>query len=104
MAVSELQVSSDGRATPLTIGVSVHKDANMSDLLAALKQHPAAACTTEEQLEVGYCNGDPQHPLASVSMLSPSDITAEYYAQKGCGFVTPRKVFQRGLDTVMMCC
>ena len=82
-----LQVHHDGRAKPLTVGVSVHKDANLSELLEAVKQHPAAACSPEEELVVGYCTGEAPNPLHTTTLLDASQETNEKHAKRGCALV-----------------
>lgn len=82
-----LQVHHDGRAKPLTVGVSVHKDAKLSELLEAVKQHPAAACSPEEELVVGYCTGEAPNPLHTTTLLDASQETNEKHAKRGCALV-----------------
>ncbi len=82
-----LQVHHDGRAKPLTVGVSVHKDARLSELLEAVKQHPAAACSPEEELVAGYCTGDAPSPFYTTTLLDALQETNEKHAKRGCALV-----------------
>lgn len=81
-------MSHDGRAKPLTVGVSVHKDAKASDLLEAIRQHPAAACNPEEELVLGKCSGDTNTFIRPTIMhdLSVKACMYEYQAKSGCAF------------------
>ena len=77
------QVSHDGRAKPLMIGVSVHKDARLSELLAAVRQHPAAACSAQEDLVLGCCTGEQNSFSKTFLVHDLSAETNEYQAKKG---------------------
>ena len=77
------QVSHDGRAKPLTIGVSVHKDAKLLELLAAVRQHPAAACSSQEVLVLGCCTGEQNSFLKTLLVHELSAETNEDQAKKG---------------------
>lgn len=78
------QVSHDGAAKPLTIGVSVHKEATIAELLAAVKQNQAAPCDSEEELVMAYCAGE-KEPFTKVYFIRDmSTKTLEYQAKDGC--------------------
>ena len=80
------QVNHDGRAKPLTVGVSVHKDATISQLLEAVRQHPAAACSPEEELVLSHCGGvQKDNPFSRSFLLGDlSKKIGELQASWGC--------------------
>ena len=84
------QVSHDGRAKPLTVGVSVHKDAKTSELLEAVSKHPAAACNLGEELVLGKCTGDKNAFMKATLMhdKNAKACTYEYQAANGCESLT----------------
>ena len=80
-----LQVSHDGAAKPLTIGVCVHKDAKMSEVLDAVKQHPAASCHPEEELVKAHC-GFGKVPFTKAYIIRDMCTkTHDHHAEHGCG-------------------
>lgn len=79
-----LQVSTDGSRKPLTVGVSVHKAAKVSELLDALMQHPAAACSPHEELMLGHGSGE-QCPTARSTLIRDLSTSFPFYqAKHGC--------------------
>ncbi len=79
-----LQVSHDGGAKPLTIGVRVHKNAKMTELLDAVKQYPAASCNPGEELVMAYCAGT-EKPFTETFMIHDmSTETHDHQTKHGC--------------------
>ncbi len=79
-----LQVSYDGGAKPLTIGVSVHKEAKIAELLAAVKKHPAAPCKPEEELVMAYGAVEKEAFIKAYLIRDMSSKATDFEWKKGC--------------------
>lgn len=79
-----LQVSHNGAAKPLTIGVRVHKEAKMSEVLDAVKEHPAASCNPGEELVMAYCAGQKEPFTQAYMIRDMSAKTQDRHARNGC--------------------
>ena len=97
------QVSHDGHAKPLTIGVSVHKEAKMSELLEAVRQHPAAACSPEEELILAYSTRNKNACMKATLVPSMSSKTQEYQAKHGCGSISQLQPIEHNQHLAIPC-
>lgn len=80
-----LQVSHDGGAKPLTIGIHVHKNAKLTELLDAVKQHPAASCNPGEELVMALCSEQKKPFTQSYMIRDMSTTTDDRETTHGCG-------------------